>query len=127
MPTYCVKLEDTGERRELILTFADMDRMRDADGVFTLEDGRTAKRDYVAELAPSKQIKAQWPMVSRAAAVNPSQVLEAKEHARKRGVNVDFDKKGNVILESPTHRKRYLKTRGLHDTGMSCDVSNNFR
>lgn len=127
MPTYCIRMEDTGERRELIITFAEMDKMRDENGVYTLEDGRTATRDYEAELAPSKQIKGAWPIHSNAMAVHPNQVRDAKEYARHRGVNVDFDGKGCPILDTPKHKEQYMKTRGVHDLGMSCDVKHSVR
>ena len=56
------------------------------------------------------------PIVSNSAGVHPSQVEQARESAKKRGVPTDFDSKGRPIFTSRKHRKDYCeKVRGLHD------------
>ena len=46
-----------------------------------------------------------WPIHSSAAKVHPRQIPEAIESARRRGVRIDFDKKGRPIFESPGIRR----------------------
>ena len=119
MPTYCYKVDGTDEVVEEILSFAEKDE-RERNGKITLPDGRAATRDYGAEYDRSRQIKAAWPMFSRALAVHPNQIKEAKEYARHRGVDVDFDSRGHVKLDSPSHRRKYMKIRGVHDEDSFC-------
>lgn len=60
--------------------------------------------------------KSSWPMHSDALGVWPSQVREAYEHSVKIGVPTRFDPRtGKCILESRSHRARYLKANGVHD------------
>ena len=58
-----------------------------------------------------------WPMESDAAGVHPSQIPEAMEAARRRGVAIEFNKStGAAIFNSQRHRKDYCeKVRGLGD------------
>lgn len=112
MPTYCYRMDSTGKIREAVISVAEMEKGR---GKFTFEDGKAGVRDHKAEFAPGKQIKAAWPIHSRALAVHPRQIKKAKEYARERGVNVDFDGKGQPILETPAHRRDYMSIRKVHD------------
>lgn len=56
-----------------------------------------------------------WPMVSDAAAVDPSQVPGMIEEAKKRGVSVRYTKLGQPIFENRAHRASYLKAFGYVD------------
>lgn len=55
------------------------------------------------------------PLKSVALAVLPSQVKEATEDARKRGVPTDFTKDGRPIFNDRDHRSRYMKEYGYFD------------
>jgi hypothetical protein len=50
-----------------------------------------------------------WPKSSLAMSVHPTQISEASEHARKSGVPTDFNMRGEPILVSPSHQRRYAK------------------
>lgn len=65
---------------------------------------------------PSCPHSAGWPIHSNAAGVDPSQVPEAMEAAKKRGVPTRFDERGRPIFTGPLHRKEYCeKVRGFYD------------
>lgn len=56
-----------------------------------------------------------WPILSEALAVHPSQVAEAQESARARGVPTQFLPDGRAVLRDRDHRRRYLKAYGFFD------------
>lgn len=56
-----------------------------------------------------------WPMASDAAGVNPDQIKEATEGARKAGVPTEFNREGQAIFTDNNHRRRYLKHMGWVD------------
>lgn len=56
-----------------------------------------------------------WPMVSRAAAVHPNEIPAAMEHDQKAGVPTSYDRRGRPIFTDRGHRKRYLRSWGMHD------------
>ena len=115
MPTYCYRLDSTGEIHEEIMSLADKALREGKGGKITLANGQKATRDMVSECIHHRSSAAKWPLYSRAVAVHPKDVPRAKEYARSRGVDVDFDKRGNVKLDSPAHRRAYMKIRGVHD------------
>ena len=67
----------------------------------------------IIDTCPGGHSPGAWPMVSDAGGVNPDQIPEAREWARKNGIAVDFTDTGEAILESDGARKRYLKAMGL--------------
>ena len=56
-----------------------------------------------------------WPMVSEALAVHPRQVDQANERARRHGINVAYDQKGNCHIPDRGNRKKILRLEGLRD------------
>lgn len=52
------------------------------------------------------------PKASNALKVHPSQVQEAIENARQKGVPTDFTKDGRPLFTSRSHQKRYCKAYG---------------
>jgi hypothetical protein len=70
-------------------------------------------RDIAAEQNIRAHVSCQnWPLHSDAMAVDPSQITEAVEDARKRGVPTDFDRDGRAVFTGPGHRKRYCEAYG---------------
>lgn len=55
------------------------------------------------------------PKACVALAVHPSQVPEAVESARRKGVPTDFTPQGRPLFTSRAHQKRYLKAYGYHN------------
>lgn len=49
---------------------------------------------------------------SESLAVHPSQIAEAREHARRHGVPTEFDTQGRPILTSRSHKRAYAHSRG---------------
>lgn len=91
-------------------------------------DGRTVDRQEYEAAVPHKlkdALKSRriadghrpncWPMQSYSAGVNPDQIQEATEGARKAGVPTEFAKNGDAIFTSREHRKKYAKAMGWID------------
>lgn len=123
MPRYCFRVVKSGSRHladelaELVMPIAELEEMpRDHKGRYTLPDGSLAKRAYGAEHGPRQATGDQaWPLISEAAGVHPSQVEEAREHARKHGVPTDFTSDGRAVFRDRAHRRDYCKLIGVRD------------
>jgi hypothetical protein len=74
-----------------------------------------AGRCIVAEHKDIRQCAGNWPMVSDAAGVSPSQIKEAYEASVKAGVPTQFNAEGQAIFHSPRHRREYLRSIGMFD------------
>jgi len=55
------------------------------------------------------------PIHSEAMAYHPKQVKEAEEHFRKLGIPTEIDRLGRPVLTSRSHRRKVMKSQGLHD------------
>ena len=53
--------------------------------------------------------------VSEGAAVHPKDAQDARDHARKHGFAIAFDREGRPPFPSHTQQKAYLKTIGMHN------------
>ena len=97
-------------------------KFRGNDLVYTI-DGAEVTREAYEACTPDKelgeplaaQLPGCWPMVSEACAVHTSQIAEATEIARKKGVPTEYDKIGRPILTDRGHRRAYNKAFGLRD------------
>ena len=84
-------------------------------------DNRQVSKEEFDRAFPDKEgvpgMEYAWdrPLLSDALAVHPSQIEEAREDAKQKGVPTDFTPDGRPILTSRAHRKRYLKAYGFHD------------
>jgi len=115
MPTYVYRRESNNRRVELTMTIDEHD-LREKDGVITLDDGTTAKRDLVAEFGYRRRSSpGNWPMESDAAGVHPKQIHGAMVEARRRGVPTSFTPDGRAIFTSRGHRKKYCEAFGFYD------------
>lgn len=113
MPMYEFQTED-GEVVELFMPFAEFDK-RVKDGQITLDDGRVAK-SYFNSKSLISTVPSNYPMVSDAAGVHPSQIKEHMDHLRQMGCGqVNHTKDGSVIFESKGQRRKVLKALGLFD------------
>lgn len=90
--------------------------------VYTLDGAEVSKKEFdratkpkrcgVAMTAPAGN----WPVLSDAAGVDPTQIREASENAKKYGVPTEFNREtGQAIFTSPGHRKAYCRLYGLAD------------
>jgi hypothetical protein len=113
MPTYEFKTDDD-EIVPLYLSFAEFDK-RVKDGVIQLEDGRTAKY-FFNPLSGISTCPGNYPMVSTAIGVHPSQIKDHMAHLQAMGCGqVNHTKAGDVILESKGQRKKVCETLGFFD------------
>lgn len=79
-----------------------------------VKDGVVYDRDIQAE--HSKQWTGDlWPIYSEAAGVHPSQVQEAQENWKKKGVPTEFTPDGRAVFRNKSHRRDFLRAAGLHD------------
>ena len=115
MPTYCYRVIGSDELVELVMSCAEMERRQTAEHTIVLDDGSIAKRDFATEHGGFKNTAGNWPMVSYAAGVHPSQVKEAQEHVAKQGIHTDYTPQGDAIFRSRSHRRDHLRAIGLRD------------
>ena len=113
MPTYEFKASD-GEIVEVFMPFAEYDRLVKHE-TMTLPDGRDAKIHW-GSMALISTVPSNYPMVSSAAGVAPSQIKEHMDHLRAKGCGqVNHTKDGDVIFESKGQRKKVCEALGLYD------------
>lgn len=110
MATFCYTTRD-GE------TVEDFYPCGQAPKKIKLPDGRSACRDYVAEIAgKGSQLPGCWPLKSTSMGVLPSQVKQAAEKDISLGVPTDYcEKTGRVIFSDPNHQYRWMKAHGAHN------------
>lgn len=79
--------------------------------------GAVMTRDYRAEHTLDRSgDHGLWPMVSEAAAVDPSQIGEAQKMIRENGgCSCEFDSEGRPIFTSMEHRRRCLHAMGYEE------------
>jgi hypothetical protein len=113
MPTYEFTTDDE-ELVTLYLSFAEFDK-RVKDGVIKLDDGRTAKYFFNPRSGIST-CPSNYPMVSTAIGVHPSQVKDHMAHLQAMGCGqVNHTADGDVILESKAQRKKVCEALGFFD------------
>lgn len=117
--------ENTGERFEVTMTAARYSELErdplDEDRIFVESPDGTmvwAQRDFVSDARSVKGQATGWPMVSQAMA-NPN-MTEAERraeqaHLERAGVPTQYTALNEPILESRTHRKKYMEAMGMHD------------
>jgi hypothetical protein len=115
MPFYVYKDIETGEKIELMMGIKEMMRRQRKDGTI-VHDGRVYRRSVAAEHGSFRSAPGNWPMKSDAAGVHPSQVKAAWDESVGMGVPTNFDSDtGQAIFESRSHRKAFLKAKGMYD------------
>ena len=122
MPTYCYRRLDTNEIIEVTMTCDAMNRRQLGGEIISLTEaeggeaggGTRAIRHYSANTVGHTRPPGNWPRVSEALAVDPSQVPEAIEESRRLGVPTAFDNEGRPVLTGPGHRRKYAKAIGFH-------------
>lgn len=117
MPRYCYRTDDD-QPVELAMSMSEHAE-RERDGQIE-DNGRILYRDLQAEWSRpggNAFCGAEWPMKSDALGVTPEEVPEAMRDARRRGVNLNFDREGRAILENAAHRRQAMKAYGYIDKG----------
>ena len=106
MPTYCYTTECG-------LTFDRVFPIGKAPPTIKTFQG-VAKRDLAAERKGVPARKG-WPIECYASGVNAKDAQKLERHLAERGVPTEVTPDGDPIYRDPTHRKKALKVRGLHD------------
>jgi len=76
--------------------------------------GKTMERDIGREQRGNEGVHSKgWPMASDALGVTPKQIPAALAEAKKHGVKVEFNKKGQAIFYSENERRTYAKKHGF--------------
>ena len=109
---YAYRLVEIGKVVLVRMSIAEMERRQDAHGYIVLDDGRAARRDYMAESTVGTPALAGWPKASEALAVHPDQIEEARRDARFKGVPTEFDGVGRPVFENASHQSRYVRAYG---------------
>lgn len=111
MPVYCFKCPGCGSQKEVVRPIRDraLPELCDVDAM-------VMHRDVEQEMGGIHTTPpGNWPLLSDAAGVQPDQIPEAMEHARKVGIPTDFTPDGRAIFTDRGHRKRYCEAIGLYD------------
>lgn len=121
MPFYCYQTKH-GRVHEIMMSIAEMERRQAAAMHRTgqpmsivLDDGTVATRDLQAEHFGTPDTPGTWPKLCDASGVNPSQIPEAVEAAKKHGVSIDFHPDGRAKYTSRKNRRDYLRSIGMCD------------
>lgn len=85
-------------------------------------DGRRVSEEEFRAVFPEKeigwfggQLPSCWPMVSEALAVHAKQAEAANERARRHGINVHYDARGDCHIPDRNERKKLLRLERMHD------------
>jgi len=108
MPFYCFKTKD-GYVHEKNFS---IDKKIPA---YIIVKGQRAYRDMPSEHNGFKNTPGNWPQLSDAAGVAPSQVMEAQAEMTKAGVPTDYTEDGRAIFRNRKHRKVALRAMGMYD------------
>lgn len=103
MPAYCYRCE-CGQNFDRVLPVTSCRKKVRCPNCNSL-----AKRDFVKEHNGVAHHPGNWPMLSTAAGVLPSQVKKATAEAARLGVPTAFAKDGRVIFTGPNHRKEFCE------------------
>ena len=119
MPRYeFITEEDEPEIVELQLTMAEFQK-RVKNDIIKLDDGRTAKVYWGSYATGRRQVgtnPSNYPMVSEAMGVLPSQVKAHMDHLRAMGCGqVNHTKDGAIIFEDKAQRKKVCEALGFFD------------
>ncbi len=112
MPFYCFTTP-SGKTVERRFSMADVPASVEVDG-------ERALRDYRAEWAGRRDPGDLWPIYSDGLGVHPSQVKQVEAESKAAGIPTHFTKDGRAVLESRSHRRRYLRYRGFIDRDGYC-------
>ena len=122
MPYYPMKNLETGKTEDIVMT---VQEMLDSCIETHEENGRTNiyeidgikyEQDYEAKFGGSTMFQSTvWPLISNGAAIDPSQVQDAKKKLKAAGCPTDFTAAGQPIFTSPGHKRKHLRLRGMHD------------
>ena len=87
--------------------------------VYKINGQEVARKEFVKDSKGAGQIRRSYEshqvIVSEGAAVHPKDVKEARQHARKHGFAIDFDRQGRPHFTSHTQQKKYLKVLGMYN------------
>lgn len=115
MPFYIYKDKKTGLSIELFMTISEMLRRQKKDGSIKHE-GRIYHRCVASEHRGVSSTPENWPMLSDAAGINPSECERAWNESVSMGVPTQYHPEtGQAIFESRSHRKAWLKAKGMYD------------
>ena len=118
MPIYCYRTE-AGYLLERVFRMGEApEKIKDpvSKGFFATRDyGAEGVTGTVVRTEHRSKLKRLWPMTCYASGVHPSQAGELRQHLRERGCPTEVTKGGDPIYNSPAHRKKALKVRGMHD------------
>lgn len=115
MSVFCLEDIKTGEVFERVGSHLDILRKKDENGNYVLDNGQVVRVRIDLQLGSVRQVTGTWPLECYQMGVNPSEVREFIEDARRRGVPTEFNPRtGDAIFTSRAHKKKYCRTYGYH-------------
>lgn len=115
MPFYVYVDDETGTKVELMMTVSEMMRRQRKDGTI-LHEGRRMRRSIASEHGSNDGCPGNWPLLSDAAGVHPTQCGAAYRESVSLGVPTRFHPDtGQAIFESRSHRRAFLRAKGMYD------------
>lgn len=121
MPIYCYRKEDS-EVIEIIMSCDQKSKKEfthDGKTAIFLDNGEIAYRDLETELKGTRTFPGNWPLFSDAFGCAEGQEAEAHAASIRAGVPVEYIN-GKAKFESPSHRKRALRSFGMFDKSAFC-------
>jgi hypothetical protein len=115
MPGYIFVHPETRERKKLIMSVSEMLNRTDPHGGDIEIDGIVWERCIGCEHERVLPNSKGWPMTSESAGTHPSEIPNAMETARKKGVNLNYTSDGRAIFENAAHRRAALRALGMRD------------
>ena len=93
-------------------------RYFDGEPPATVEDpdGQTLHLEALRSKEGSRTACGTWPMTSAFAGCHPDDIPTERAHDEKNGLTgTQYKRDGDVVWNSPGHRRRWLESRGMHD------------
>ena len=122
MPMYFY-LDENGKDHKLVLSCMEKTELEDLyseeygenKNGSIIQDGKILHRNLIKELKGFKHCPGNWPQTSTALGVGASQIKDAEKESIALGVPTRFNKDGDAIFESRSHRKAYAEATGHFD------------
>ena len=118
MPTYCYSNSDGVTIERFFHMKEDLPKVvMDYTTARETQSSPLFTRDYSKERKSLQtETSTGWPMEPCVSSgVDPSQAQELRDHLKKHGVPTEVTPQGDPIYRTPTHQKRALACRGMHN------------
>lgn len=109
---------ESGETKELLLSFSQFDECKLGDGDLFEVDGRVYEHLLIEDHRGGHGIgtpPANWPQLSWGLGISPRQREAYQAHLASKGVHLDMTAQGRAIIRSAGHRRAVMEATGTFD------------